>query len=141
MANSTPAGIVIEYDNSGGTLVDITQHVLTINDIDIESIHEEKHTFGDSWEETLAIGIAKMMPIELTGLYDDTATTGPDALFAGRAPETTSTATRTFRITWNSTPKRTAVETYLKIYGRKADRNALSKYKAVLQPTGTVTET
>ena len=41
MANYGPADITIEYDNSGGTLVDISAHVLTINDVDVENITEE----------------------------------------------------------------------------------------------------
>lgn len=139
MANSTPAGIIIEYDNSGGSLVDITQHVQTINDIDIESLTEETHTFGDSWEENKPIGVGKMADIEIGGLYDDVAATGPDALFAGRAPETPASNTRTFKITWRS-GKTTSVETYLASYKRTADRAALTKYTAKLKPTGTVTE-
>lgn len=139
MAKATPAGTIIEYDNAGGSLVDITQHVLTINDVDIESVLEEVHTLGDSWEESLPIGVGKVAPVELSGLYDDVASTGPDALFAGRVPETPASATRTLKITWRS-GKTTSVETYLVSYKRTADRNALTKYTATLQPTGAVTE-
>ena len=68
MANSTPAGIVIMYDNSGGTPVDITAHVLSINDIDIESVLEEVRPLGVSWDKFLPIGVAKVAAIELSGL-------------------------------------------------------------------------
>lgn len=139
MANSTPSGIVVNYDNSGGTPVDITQFVMTINDYDVESLTEEVHTFGDAWEENKPIGLARVAPIELGGLYDDVATTGPDALFAGRAPETPASITRTLTITWRA-GKTTSVETYLSMYKRAADRNALTKYTVRLQPTGAVTE-
>lgn len=140
MANSTPAGMKIEYDNAGGTLVDLTQYILTINDVDVEQVLEEKHTFGDSWEEFLPVGIGKVGPIELGGLFDDTATTGPDALFANRIPENPTTATRTLKVTWIAAGKNTTVETYLISYNRSADRNGLTKYKAKLQPTGAVAE-
>lgn len=139
MANSIPSGIKIEYDNAGATLVDITQHVLTINDIEVESLIEEKHSFGDSWEEHLPIGIGRMAPVELSGLYDDTAATGPDSLFANRVPETPASATRTLKITLVGT-KTVSVETYLVSYKRSPDRGALTKYTARLQPTGAVTE-
>jgi len=140
VANSIPSGIVIQYDNGGGTPVDITQYVLTLNDIDVESLVEEKHSFGDAWEESLPIGLARMAPVEISGLYDDTAASGPDALFAGRAPEVPGTATtRTLTITWRGS-KTTSVETYLLLYKRSADRNNLTKYTARLQPTGAVTE-
>ena len=36
------------------------QYVLTLNGIDVESVLEETHTFGDSWEESLAVGIGKV---------------------------------------------------------------------------------
>jgi hypothetical protein len=139
VANSNPSGIKIEYDNGSGTPVDISQHVLSINDVDVESITEETHAFGDSWEEHTPVGIARMPAIELSGLYDDTATTGPDALFAGRAPETTVAVTRTLTVTWGGT-KTTSVETFLASYKRSADRNGLTKYTARLQPTGAVSE-
>ena len=139
MAKSIPSGITVEYDNAGGTPVDISQHVLTINDISVESILEEIHTFGDSWEEHLPVGIGRMGTVELSGLYDDTASTGPDALFADRAPEDPTDSTRTLTITWVGS-KTTSVETYLVSYVRSPDRNALTKYTATLQPTGAVTE-
>ena len=139
MAYSPPSGVVIQYDNAGGTPVDISQYVLTVNDIDIESVTEEVHTFGDQWEEHLPIGIGRMSPVEIMGLYDDVASVGPDALFADRAPESPSDNTRTLTLTWRS-GKTTSVETYLLSYRRTADRNALTKYTARLQPTGAVTE-
>jgi|SRR3990172_7426937 len=141
MANSTPAGIIVEYDNSGGTLVDISQYVLTINDVDVENVLEETHSFGDSWEESLPVGIGRMGVVELGGLYDDTASTGPNALFFNRVPENPATAgiPRTLKITWRS-GKATVVETHLISYRRSADRNGLTKYTARLQPTGAVTD-
>ena len=139
MANSNPSGMKIEYDNAGGTPVDISQYVMTINDVDVESVTEETHTFGDSWDEHTPVGIGRMAAIEIGGLYDDTAVSGPDALFAGRVPETTTSTSRTLTITWGGT-KTTSVETFLSSYKRTADRNGLTKYTAKLQPTGAVSE-
>lgn len=142
MSNSTPAGMKIEYDNAAGTLVDITQHVLTFNGLSVEQLLEEKHSFGDSWEESLPIGIGKLADITLGGLFDDTATTGPDALFGGRIPETPATAglLRTLKITWIASGKNTSVETILMKYDRKPDRNNLTKYEVTLRPTAATTE-
>ena len=139
MATSSPSEVVIEYDNSGGSLQDISQYVLSINDIDVESVTEEVHTFGDSWEEHLPIGLARLPAIEISGLYDDTASTGPDALFIRTTPETPASNTRTLKLTWRS-GKTTSVETFVLSYRRSADRSALTKYTARLQPTGAVTE-
>jgi len=139
MAKYGPASITIEYDNSGGTPVDISQHVLSINDIDVESLMEETHTFGDSWEEYLGIGVGRVAPIEITGLFDDTASTGPDALFKRANPEGPSSTAKTLEITWGTNS--TAVETWVASYRRTADRTGLTKYTVRRQPTGAVTET
>jgi hypothetical protein len=139
MANSSPADIVVEYDDASDTPVDISQYVLTINDVDVEQILEETHAFGDAWEESKSVGIGRVPVIELGGLYDDTATTGPDALFADRIPETPATDPRTLTITW-CTGKTTSVETRLLGYKRTADRGGLTKFSARLQPTGAVAE-
>jgi hypothetical protein len=139
MAKSIPSGLKIEYDNSSGSLIDISQYVLELSDVTIEQIEEEVHSFGDSWEEHLPVGIGKTGNVTLTGLYDDTASTGPDALFAGRIPETPATSTRTLKITWLA-GKTTSVETYLVSYTRTADRSALTRWSAELVCTGAVTE-
>lgn len=137
MAKATPAGIIVEYDDSGGTLVNLTQFVQTLNDVDIESIIEETHSFGDSWEESLPIGVGRIGDIEIGGIYDDTASVGPDALFRGRVPETPASSTRTLKITWNASHA-TVFETFLISYRRTADRNALTRWMARLRPTSGV---
>ena len=139
MANYGPADIAVNYDNAGGTPVDISAHVLTINDVDVENITEEVRPFGAAWDTHKAIGVGRMPVIELGGVFDDTAATGPDALFGGRVPETAATATRTLAITWGST-KITSVETLLLTYRRTADKSGLTKWLARLQPTGAVVE-
>ena len=139
MANYGPADLTIEYDNSGGTPVDITAHVLTINDVDVENITEEVRPFGAAWDVHLTIGVGRVPIIELGGVYDDIAATGPDALFAGRVPEGPGAASRTLILTWGST-KTTTVETILVAYRRTEDKNAVVKWMARIQPTGPVVE-
>jgi hypothetical protein len=140
MAHGGPADLQIEYDDDGspGSLVDITQHVITFNGVSIESMIEEVRSFGDSWDEHLPIGVGKIAPIEFGGLLDDAAD-GPDDLFANRVPESPNTPTRTFKVTWFGT-KTTAFETILVKYDRTPDKNALHKYTVTLQPTGSPTE-
>jgi hypothetical protein len=139
MAKYGPASLKVEYDNSGGTLVDISQHVLEINDVSVENLMEMTRTFGDSWDESLPIGVGKMSDVTISGVYDDTASTAPDALFANRIPELPGANTRTLKLTWGGT-KTTSVETVLMKYDRTADRTALTKWSATLRPTGAVTE-
>jgi len=136
MAKYTAANVVIEFDNSGGTLVDMSQYILELNGIDIESVLEESHTFGDSWVEQLNAGLKRLADVQLSGFYDDTASTGPDAIFNAVG----NTTTRTLKITWGST-KTTSVETIIKNYRRIPSRGALTKFEVVLTPTGQVTET
>ena len=139
MALSAPSGIVIEYDNAALALVNITQYVQSITEFNTESIVEETHTFGDTFEEQTPIGLARLSDITIEGLYDDTVTVGPDALFANRTPESPDADTRTLKITWRS-GKTSSVETRLKAYNRMADRNALTRYSVTLVPYGIVTE-
>jgi len=130
--------VTINVDNSGGTPLDMTQHTLDINDVEIESILEESHSFGDSWFESLATGVKRMAPIVQGGLYDDTSSSGPDAMYVTTASGP-SQATRTWQCVYGST-KSTSVEVLIAKYGRKLGRAALHKYSVTLQPTGAVTE-
>lgn len=134
MANYGPANLVIKYN-----AVDITQFVMTINDVSIEQALEEVHAFGDAWEEYLVVGVGKVGAIELGGIYDDVGS-GPDAAFVNLiGSQTPATATKALVITWGGT-KTTTVNTHLVSYVRRADRNGLTKWSAKLQPTGAVTE-
>jgi len=139
MAKYGPASLAIDYDNSGGTPVSITQHVLTMNGVSIEQILEEVRSFGDQWEEHLPIGVGRMKPVVLGGKFDDTAATGPDALFIRTTPETPASTTRTLKFTWGGT-KTTSVETFVMRYDRLGERNKIQDYEVELQPTGAVTE-
>jgi hypothetical protein len=136
MAKYTGADTVIEYDNSGGTLVNISQHVLSISNPAVEAAFEESHTFGDSWKEQLPAGLKMVPDITITGHYDDTATTGPDALM-GYA-NVGATTTREFKVTFGGS-KTFLVNTYLKKWEPGPKRGGLTTYTAVLTATGAVT--
>lgn len=139
MTNSTPAGITVSYDDSGGTPVDITAHCKEINEFTVEQILENARAYGSAWEAFKAIGIGKVGLIELKGDYDDTSSTGPNALFAGRIPESPATASRTLTFAWG-TGETSSVETRLVKYVRTPMREGLTKWGVTLQPTGAVTE-
>jgi hypothetical protein len=113
----------------------MSNYVTDITDVPVEAITEESTAFGDAWVENLAVGVKQMADIELTGFYDDTATTGPDVIF--NAPG--NTISRTLKLTWGST-KTTSVETIIAKYTRIAKVKTLTKYKVTLRPTGAVTE-
>jgi hypothetical protein len=138
MANYGQSSVVVAFDNSGGTPVTMTPYVQTINGVSVESLMEQSDSFGDSWQEFLPVAVRKNGTITLDGLYDDTATTGPDAIFNAPAP-TVATTTRTLTLTFGGS-KTYAVETYIQKYDRMVVRGKLHRYSVVLQPTGAATE-
>lgn len=138
MAKYASPSVVISCDDSGGTLRDMTQHTLECNGVEIEAILEESHSFGDSWFESLAVGIKRMAAVVLSGFYDDAATTGPDVVY-NSFPSGPSASTRTFTCLYGST-KSTSSETILTKYKRMIARGVIHKYETTLTPTGTVTE-
>ncbi len=138
MANYGQPNVVVAFDTAGGSPTTMTPYVQEINGIDVEAILEQSDSFGDSWLESLATGMRKMSPVTLGGLYDDTATTGPDAMFNAPA-SSPATATRTLTITLGGS-KTVSVECLIQKYSRPLSRGKLHRYQVVLQPTGTVTE-
>jgi hypothetical protein len=117
----------------------MTQHIRAINGVVIEAVLAESHSFGDQWFESLATGLRRMNEVELSGFYDDTASTGPDAIFNAVASGP-GEATRTLKLTWGGT-KTTSVETLIRNYERRASVGNLTEFTVRLQPTGAVTET
>lgn len=133
MAKYGSPSVTIEWDSN-----DITQYVTDINNIDIESVLEESHTFGDAWFESLAVGIRKAADIKIKGFYDDTATTGPDALFVVTAAGP-STATKNLVVTYGGS-KTTTIPCLVQKYSRMLDRGKLHKFEVSLQPSGAIVE-
>lgn len=133
MAKYGSGSIVIEVDNASNSLVDLSQYITSINDIDVGVNMEESTTFGDTWEERLSTAVKNMQPINLGGFYDDTATTGPHVILSAIGD------TRTFKITWGG-GKTTSVETVIERYKRTPALKGLTKFSCTLQPTGAVTE-
>ena len=125
--------LTIEIDNAGGTLVDMSQYVTETSGIKIEGAIEESTPFGVEWEESLFSGVKFADEVELTGFYDDTASTGPDVIFNAIG------ATRTLKVTWGGT-KTTSAEAIIVSYERIAKVKESTKYTVTLKPTGAITE-
>jgi hypothetical protein len=133
VATYNSSNIVVAVDNSGGTPVTMTTYVREISVADVNIILQESHSFGDSWVEFISTGIKKLEKVTLKGFYDDTASSGPNAIFIAIGD------TRTLTITWGST-KTTSCEAIIESYRRIPALNSNTMYEVVLQPTGTVTE-
>lgn len=129
--------ITISIDDApGGSLQAMTQHILTIGGAKIENVTQPSHAFGDSWEEMLATGFARVPQITVTGYFDDTATTGPHTVFqvktADRSPQA---STRTVALGFgNSTSF--GGEAIMASYEVLGKNGALTEFAAVIQPVG-----
>lgn len=138
---SISAGMKYFYDDAGGAAVDITAFVITDNDFDESNKLQQTDAFGTTMPEFSPTGRGEIKPITVGGIYKTGAGT-IDALFGNRIPEAPDTAVaRTFTIQW-STGRSTSVETQLSNFKRSDNKdNGLTRWSAVLQPTGIRTET
>lgn len=114
-----------------GTLQDISQHVRSINGIEIESLSQESHAFGDSWVEVLGTGMSKVNPITIEGFYDDSANT-PATLW-GRGE------TRNLEVTYGG-GKKSTVNVVMQKFSRTPVLGEITKYSMTLLPSGPQTE-
>jgi hypothetical protein len=137
---SVSAGMKYEYGDATDTLVDITNEVLTINDIDQANMLQQTDPFGTSMPEYNPTGRGSFKPIQLGGIFK-TGSGTVDAQFGNRIPEAVDAIARTFKITW-STGRSLSVKTQLSNFKRSPNKdNGLTRFTVELQPTGVVTET
>lgn len=104
-----------------------------INDIVIEAMLQEGHAFGDAWFEQLASGVKRMEDIVLSGFYDDTGSTGPDAKF------NTIGSSAELIITFGAS-KTITVTCFVRSYTRSPTRGELTRFSVTLAPTGQAQE-
>lgn len=126
------------YDDALGTPVDITNEVLSVNDIDLKNVLERVDPYGVTMPVFTPTGKGEFAAITLGGLFK-TGSSTLDKLFAGRIPESSDVATRTFKVEY--LPGRTLeVETHLSDYKTSPPKETgLTRCQVVLQPTGNVT--
>lgn len=136
MAKYSSPNMLVYVDNSVGALVDQTAYVKTIGGFAPVAETGEITTFGDAWREH-QMTIKSGGEFTLEGDYDDTATTGPNAI------QNCIGDTRSIRIYWAGSgagqPK-TEMEAICLKYERTAAVGALQGYKSTWKVTGAVTE-
>ena len=137
MAKFGSSDVKVEVDNAAGSLVDLSQYIDSVGEVNISAALQDSHAMGDAWVERLATGLKQHEPIELEGFYDDTDTTGPNVVLHGDG--VAIGATRTLKITFGGT-KSISVETIITAFRRAITRGELTRFVAVLTPTGAVTE-
>lgn len=130
------ADVTVEVDNDSDTLVDLSAYVLTIGGVKKEALVEEVTPLGAAWFAHMKTGVFSLPEIALAGVYDDTATVTPFALFGANAD---LGDTRTLKVTFGGS-KSISVETIVKSWDRQISKGDKTKYEVVLVPTGTPTE-
>lgn len=129
--------VVIGYDDApGGTLRTITNYVREIGGVKIEATQASTEAFGDVWAEHTPTGNKKVPPISIKGYFDDTATSGPHAVF--KDPDDSPTdSTRSLSVNFGGA---TATgETRLVSYEVIGKNGNLTEYEAMVQVTGALT--
>lgn len=138
MANYGQPAVIIEIGSASGaalgSLKPISNYVDTINGVELEALIQQSDAFGDSWQESLYTGIKKMTPITISGFYDDVAASGPHALM-GQTSDLG--ADRLFEISMGASDVVNG-RCIIQKYTRAPSRNQLTRYTAVLQPTGAI---
>ncbi len=131
MAKYGSPDLTIEVDNAGGTLVDLSAYIDEDIKLDIEAMMEELLAFGAEWPAQIATGVKKASDINLGGMFDDTVTVGPDAILNAVGD------TREVKITWGGSNTST-FDAVIKTYSRKGSKGGMTRFEAVLTPTGAV---
>mgnify|MGYP003395875700 CR=1 FL=1 len=142
MANRGQADVQIQTTTSSSTGAwrDMSQYMDTFNGIETEAILQQSDGFGDSWVEFLFTGIRKAGKLEFEGFYEDTGTSGPNALWG---QSTDVGAERAWKINVGTTGTTASgilkVDGIIEKYARMPKRGELTRFKLTVQPTGPVT--
>lgn len=121
-------------DGPGGTARAITNHVLTVGGAKITSETEASAAFGDSWDEHTPTGRKKVDPIELTGFWDTSATTGPHVVLKDVDDDPADDGRELILGFGDS--KTFTVDVRLVEYEVMAKNGNLTQFRAKLLPTG-----
>jgi hypothetical protein len=118
----------------GGTLQSMKAHTREIDGFEIQRGNEDNTTLGSAWEASVLTGLRAGQEFTVKGLYDDTATTGPNATYNG-----THAATRT--CVWTFASGKTATfEAWFLSFKRVPKPKGKLDYEVRVKPTGAVTE-
>jgi hypothetical protein len=124
--------LTIEVDNAAGTLVDLSAYIDDDIAQEVEAVMEELLAYGATWPTQVATGVLRAPELTLGGMFDDTATSGPHVILNAIG------STRSVKITWGGS-NTTAFEAVITKYGRKASKGTMTRFEAILMPTGAVT--
>jgi len=140
MAKHGSNEVAFEIDTADGGSLSTNfgkNYITKIGDYTVNRESVESTPFGEIDERWLQGVIRRREPLNIEGFYDDTASTGPDAVLnIGRI---THDATRSAVITL-ATGKTISGEVWIEKYTRTLEVGQYHGYQAQLRFTGTVTE-
>lgn len=137
MATYGSPSVKIEFDNAGGTLVDMSAYCVKDFSINRKANTIDSTPYGQVWAQHIASGMKSMEPINFPIVYDDTATTGPEVIFYNAGAALGST--RTLKVTYGGS-KTTSVECIITGFEVQISVGQFHAAVVTLQPTGAVTE-
>lgn len=121
----------------GGTAM--TAHILTVNSFDVEAVTIDGKPLGSAYPKPTPTGDLAYSDVEVEGLYDDTAVSGPDAVFRAAMPTGPASASSALILTWGGTKTSTG-QAFCTKFTRQASKNEITRFRATLKWTGQVTE-
>lgn len=129
--------VTITYDDApAGVARVITQFVMELGGAKIVVETEQSDTFGDAWREHIRTGMRSVPDIPVSGTFDTTTVTGPHVtlrpLDADAEP---NNGTRTLALVFGD-GKTFTVETLLVEYEVAAQQGSLTRFNALIRPTG-----
>lgn len=127
---------VVKIDDAPGTLRDLTSYVDTISALGKEMQSLDVTSFADAAERVIA-GIETSQEFTLSGHFDDTATTGPDAVLAPRVG--TLGTWEWFPIGTTAGRRKFSGESLCIAYRIKGEVKGRVEYECVMKQDGAVT--
>lgn len=122
----------VEVADKTDQLVNLSSFIDTVNELSIEALLQEGHTFGDAWVKQFFTGVKQGQAVTVEGFYDDSVG-GPDEVLNDIG------ATRQVKMVWGGT-KASTFDAIISNYVRKPVRGELTRFSCTLTPTGEITE-
>lgn len=128
---------VIKIDNTAGSLIVLSTYIDSISDGLGKTVGQlDATTFGDSAERFIA-GLEESQQFTVEGPFDDTATTGPDAVLS-QLPGTIGTVEFS-PVGTGATARKFSGEFLCTSYKVSGNVKEIARFQAVFQQDGTIT--
>lgn len=110
---------------------DMTAHITKFAGIELEGMFEDATTLGDTLKKSIFGGVTEIKDPEVEGWWDDTPTSGPQAVFG------TIGASGPLAVVWGNAKSTTIATMAIKAYARTPEVGKPTAFKATLTNVGT----